>query len=300
MDKFKLQDKYGKNLFLSESLAKYNWFNLGGEAEIFFKPENIEQLSEFLKDIYKDNVKFFTLGAGSNTLIRDKGIRGSVIKLGSKFSQIKLLDENQIEVGAGLLDRKVSDFATNNMISKMEFLSCIPGSIGGAIAMNSGCYGSEISDLLESIKVIDETGKTKNIKKDQIKFHYRGTNLPNNLIILSAILKGAKSTKSEVQRKQNELIQKKKISQPSRIKTGGSTFKNIKNKKAWELIKEAGGDKFFVGDAKISEQHCNFFINNGNAKTEDMEELINKVRKQVKLKTGVDLELEIKIIGDEN
>ena len=294
-----LKKKFGKNLIINENLSKYSWFNLGGPADIFFRPENKDQLIKFLDEIRKNNYKFHILGAGSNTLIRDSGVKGVVIKLGSKFSDIKLLTNDTIEVGAAILDRKVSDFAKNNDIGSMEFLSCIPGSIGGAIIMNSGCYGADISEILLSIKVIDDKGKEKEIKNDEIEFTYRGTDLPRNYIILSAILKGSISKTQLIAKKQEELIQKKKDSQPSQIKTGGSTFKNINEKKAWMLIKECGCDKFYVGDAKISEKHCNFFINNGTAKASDIEKLINNVKKEVQNKTGINLELEIKIIGDE-
>ena len=294
-----LKKKFGKNLIIDENLSKYSWFNLGGPADIFFRPENKEQLIEFLKEIKKNNYKIHILGAGSNTLIRDSGVKGVVIKLGSKFSDIKLIEKGTIEVGAGILDRKVSDFAKNNDIGNMEFLSCIPGSIGGAIAMNSGCYGSDISKVLVSIKVLDDKGNEKEIKNNEISFYYRSTNLPENYVILSAILKGKISSKKLIEKKQEELIQKKKESQPSRIKTGGSTFKNSNEKKAWMLIKESGCDKLYVGDAKISEKHCNFFLNDGGAKTADIEKLINKVRDEVKSKTGIRLDLEIKIIGNE-
>ena len=294
-----LKKKFGKNLIINENLSKYSWFNLGGPADIFFRPENKDQLIKFLDEIRENNCKTHILGAGSNTLIRDSGVKGVVIKLGSKFSDIKLLTNDTIEVGAAILDRKVSDFAKNNDIGSMEFLSCIPGSIGGAIIMNSGCYGADISEILLSIKVIDDKGKEKEIKNDEIEFYYRGTDLPKNYIILSARLKGITSKKKLIEKKQEELIQRKKKSQPSQIKTGGSTFKNINEKKAWMLIKESGCDKFYVGDAKISEKHCNFFINNGTAKASDIEKLINKVKKEVQSKTGVNLELEIKIIGDE-
>ena len=294
-----LKEKFGKNLIIRENLSKYSWFNLGGPADIFFRPENKDQLIKFLDVIKKDNLKINILGAGSNTLIRDSGVKGVVIKLGSKFSNIKLLEKDRIEVGASTLDRKVSDFAKNNNIGGMEFLSCIPGSIGGSIIMNSGCYGSDISEILISIKIIDEKGQEKEIKKDAIKFFYRGTDIPKNYIILSAILKGIVSSKQLIEEKQEKLIKKKKESQPSQIKTGGSTFKNSNDKKAWMLIKESGCDKLYIGDAKISEKHCNFFVNDGKAKTADIEKLINKVKKEVLNKTGVDLELEIKIIGDE-
>ena len=294
-----LKEKFGKNLIIRENLSKYSWFNLGGPADIFFRPENKDQLIKFLDVIKKDNLKINILGAGSNTLIRDSGVKGVVIKLGSKFSNIKLLEKDRIEVGASTLDRKVSDFAKNNNIGGMEFLSCIPGSIGGSIIMNSGCYGSDISEILISIKIVDEKGQEKEIKKDEIKFFYRGTDIPKNYIVLSAVLKGIASSKQLIEDKQEKLIKKKKESQPSQIKTGGSTFKNSNDKKAWMLIKESGCDKLYIGDAKISEKHCNFFVNDGKAKTADIEKLINKVKKEVLNKTGVDLELEIKIIGDE-
>ena len=298
-NKENLQKQFGRNLIIKENLSKYSWFNLGGPADIFFRPENKDQLIEFLKEIRKNNLKMYILGAGSNTLIRDSGVKGVVVKLGSKFSDIKLLTKDTIEVGAAILDKKVSDFAKNNDISNMEFLSCIPGSIGGAITMNSGCYGYDISEILVSVKVLDERGNEKEIKNEEITFYYRGTNLPKNYIILSAILRGSISSKQLILKKQEELILKKKKSQPSQIKTGGSTFKNNNEKKAWLLIKESGCDKFHIGDAKISEKHCNFFFNDGKAKTKDIEKLINKVKQEVQTKTGINLELEIKIIGDE-
>ena len=294
-----LQKKFGKNLKINENLSKYSWFNLGGTTDIFFRPDSTDQLANFLKEAKVNSYKVHILGAGSNTLIRDAGFKGAVIKLSSKFADIKLLSKDKIEVGAAMLDRKVSDFAQNNDINDMEFLSCIPGSIGGAITMNSGCYGSDISKILLSIKVIDHNGKEKEIKKNDIKFYYRGTDLPENYIILSAVLKGNVSSKKLIIKKKEELVQKKKESQPSQIKTGGSTFKNNKDKKAWELIKDSGCHNFFVGDAKISEKHCNFFVNNGKAKASDIEKLIYKVKKEVQSQTGVSLDLEIKIIGDE-
>tara|TARA_B100001093_G_C26796937_1_gene1001553 strand:+ start:28 stop:936 length:909 start_codon:yes stop_codon:yes gene_type:complete len=294
-----LQKKFGKSLRIKENLSKYSWFNLGGAAEVFFRPENKNQLINFLKEIKGKNQQIHILGAGSNTLIRDAGISGAVIKLGAHFTDIRLLEKDTIEVGAAMLDRQVSNFALNNNISNLEFLSCIPGSIGGAIAMNSGCYGSDMSKILLSIKVIDYSGNEKEIKKKEIKFHYRGTDIPNDYIILSAVLKGNVSSKTLIATKQKKLIERKKKSQPSQVKTGGSTFKNNNKKKAWMLIKEAGCEKFSIGNAKISEKHCNFFLNDGKANAADIEKLINKVKKEVQIKTGVSLELEIKIIGDE-
>ena len=293
-------NKFKGNIKNNVNLSNYNWFNLGGPAEYLFKPENKGQLIEFLREnkIFKLNTT--VLGAGSNTLIRDNGIKGVVIKLGSSFSKIKLINTDTLEVGAAALDRKVSNYAKDNGLSEFEFLSCIPGSIGGAVIMNSGCYGDDISKILISINVIDiKDCKEKVIKKDDIKFFYRGTNLPLEYIIISAKLKGKIKSKSTIEEKQNNFIKKKKLSQPSQIKTCGSTFKNLSNrKKAWQVIKQTGCDKFREGDAIISEKHCNFFVNNGNAKSADIEKLINKVKKKVNDKAGVNLELEIKIIGE--
>ena len=216
------------------------------------------------------------------------------------FSEINLIDKEIIEVGAATLDRKVANFAKDHGIGGFEFLSCIPGSIGGAVIMNSGCYGDDISKILNSIKVIDiHNCLEKELQRGEIDFFYRGTNLSKNFIITSVKLKGLNQSKKIIEIKQNQLIEKKKLSQPSQIKTCGSTFKNFGNKKkAWELIKEAGCDKFKEGDAIISKKHCNFFVNNGKAKSSDIEKLIKKVKKTVNDKTGVNLELEINIIGE--
>ena len=292
--------KFSKNVSTNIELSKYSWFNLGGPAELFFKPENKNQLIEFLKHSKENKLKITVLGAGSNTLIRDEGIKGVVIKLGPNFSKIELINENTIQVGAATLDRKISNFAKENGIGSLEFLSCIPGSIGGAVIMNSGCYGCDISKVLTSITVIDvQNCIEKQIPREDIDFFYRGTNLPSNLIITAVKLKGTVAEKQLIEKKQLQMLEQKKLSQPSQIKTCGSTFKNLNNeKKAWQLIKETGCDKFFEGDAVISKKHCNFFVNNGNAKSSDIEKLINKVKKTVNDKTGINLELEIKIIGE--
>ena len=295
-----LFDKFGSSLSENKSMSKYSWFNLGGPAEYLFKPDNKQQLIEFLRENKIHKLKIFIIGAGSNTLIRDKGIKGVVIKLGKGFGGINLINKNTIEVGASVLDRKVANFAKENNISDFEFLSCIPGSIGGAVIMNSGCYENDISKVLRSIKVIDiDECIEKEFKREEIEFYYRGTNLSNKFIITSVTMRGSLGVKEKIEKKQKDFIERKKLSQPSQVKTCGSTFKNIVNdKKAWQFIKESGCDKFKVGDAQISNKHCNFFINNGNANSSDIELLINKVKKTVSKKTGVNLELEIKIIGD--
>jgi UDP-N-acetylmuramate dehydrogenase len=295
-----LLKKFSNTLSQDVNLSNFSWFNLGGNADFFFKPNNKNQLIEFLIEAKKNNLKTNILGAGSNTLFRDNGVKGAVIKLGSNFSYTKLINKDIIEVGAATLDRKVANFAKDNSLTNFEFLSCIPGSIGGAVIMNSGCYENEISKILLSIQVIDiRDCKEKELKYDDIKFLYRGTNLSKELIIISAKLKGLIGKKEQIEKQQSNMVEKKKISQPNQIKTCGSTFKNInKDKKAWMLIKEAGCDNFKEGDAMISKKHCNFFVNNGKAKSSDIENLIKKVQDAVYAKTGVNLELEIKIVGE--
>ena len=292
--------KFEDNFTHDVNLSNYSWFNLGGNAEYFYKAKDENQLIEFLREAKKQNLKTTILGAGSNTLFRDNGVKGVVIKLGNEFSFTKLTNKNILDVGAATLDRKVANFAKENNLGDLEFLSCIPGSIGGAIIMNSGCYENDISKVLLSIRAIDKKKLSViEIKKKDIKFLYRGTNLSNDLIIISAKLQGRTSVKKKIEKKQYDFIKNKKSSQPSQIKTCGSTFKNVsKDKKAWMLIKEAGCEDFREGDAIISQKHCNFFVNNGNAKSSDIENLINKVQKKVQEKTGVNLELEIKIVGE--
>ena len=284
-------------IYENEKLSKYNWFNLGGSARIFFKPNSQINLKNFLENYVSEKKNIYILGAGSNTLFRDSGFDGVIIKLGKSFAYTKLLNGNKIEVGAATLDKTVSEFASENSISGLEFLSCIPGSIGGAIRMNSGCYGYDISKVFLSLKAMNLRGELKSFNKEEIKFIYRGTNLAEDLIILSVVLQGESGKKNNIKDKQISLINKKKESQPSKVKTCGSTFKNPKNKKAWELIKLSNCANLVVGGASISPKHSNFFLNNGNATSSDIENLIEKVKKQVFLKTGTKLELEIKIIG---
>ena len=292
--------KFGESLSQKVKLSNYSWFNLGGNAEFFFKPKDKTELLEFFKEAKKNDIKTTFLGAGSNTLFRDNGFKGAVIKLGKNFSFIRLIGEDIIEVGAATLDRKVADFAKEKNLTNFEFLSCIPGSIGGAIMMNSGCYDNDISQILISIQAIDKKKcKEIEIKKEDINFVYRGNNLSEDLIIVSAKLKGSLDKKEKIEKKQNDLVQRKKKSQPSQIKTCGSTFKNIsKEKKAWMLIKESGCENYEEGDAVISKKHCNFFINKGKAKSLDIENLIKKVKSKVYEKTKINLELEIKIVGE--
>jgi len=292
-----IKKNFSSKILFDENLSKYSWFNLGGPAKIIFKPKNLNELSSFLKKI-NGFAKVKVLGAGSNILVRDGGFNGIIIKLDKTFSHMSLFDKNKIIAGSSTLDKNLSSFALENSLSGFEFLSCIPGTIGGGIRMNSGCYGEDISKILLSVQVMDLQGKVKVIYSSNINFSYRGCNLGENLIFISATFQGKIDKKNNIQKKINNLIEKKKKDQPSKIKTCGSTFKNHDNHKAWKLIKDSGCAGMKIGDAYISEKHCNFFVNKGHAKSSDLEKLIQRVKKKVFDKTGIDLELELQIIGE--
>tara|TARA_B100000029_G_scaffold89938_1_gene79677 strand:- start:243 stop:1154 length:912 start_codon:yes stop_codon:yes gene_type:complete len=291
-----LKKKISGKISINESLSKFSWFNLGGPARILFRPKNLKELSFFLKEM-KEVEAIKVLGAGSNTLIRDGGFDGVIIKFGKSFSHLSILNSDTLIAGASCLDKNVSNFALENSISGFEFLSCIPGTIGGAIRMNSGCYGENISKILVSVQAMDFKGEIKIIKRSDINFYYRGSNLDEKLLFISATFKGLKGDNTKIKKKMEELIQRKKQTQPSKIKTCGSTFKNPENDKAWKLIKNSGCAGLVVGKAEISKKHCNFFVNKGGAKSEDLENLIAKVKDKVLEKTGTELELELQIIG---
>ena len=253
-----IKNKISGKILFNENLSKFSWFNLGGPAKVLFRPKNLQELSIFLKEIKGVN-EIKVLGAGSNTLIRDGGFNGIIIKFGKPFSHLSSFNSNTIIAGASALDKSVSNFALENSLSGFEFLSCIPGTVGGAIRMNSGCYGEDISQILVSVQAIDFCGNIKIIKSSDIKFNYRGSNLDDNLVFISATFRGKKDNQANIQKRINNFVKEKKITQPSQIKTCGSTFKNPKNKKAWKLIKDSGCSGMKVGDAQISKKHCNFF-----------------------------------------
>jgi len=292
-----MRKKISGQILFDESLSKHSWFNLGGPAKIIFKPKNLNELSIFLKNFRRFN-KIKVLGAGSNTLIRDGGFDGVIIKFGKSFSHISLFNGNMLIAGASALDKNVSNFALENSLSGFEFLSCIPGKIGGGVRMNSGCYGEDISKILVSVQAMGLNGKVKVIYSSDIKFSYRRCGLDNSLIFISATFRGKKDSNLNIQKKIINLVERKKKDQPSKIKTCGSTFKNHENNKAWSLIKKSGCASMKVGDAHISEKHCNFFVNKGNAKSQDLENLIYQVKNKVLDKTGIKLELELEIIGE--
>ena len=293
-----LIQEFGNNLKLDYDLKKKNWFNIGGKTKAFYKADNLKELIKFLKKIPNDE-KIFVLGAGSNTLITDKQFNGVVIKLSNNFNNISLLNEEIIIAGSAVTDKLLSEFAMENSLGGFEFLSCIPGTVGGGIKMNAGCFNREFKDILISIQALNKSGKVITIPSKDINFKYRDSKLEDDLIFLSASFKGFKKKKDIIKNEINLLKNKKEKAQPTRIKTSGSTFKNPidqSDKKVWQLIKDSVSlDKSF-GDACISEKHCNFFVNKGNAKFEDMKKLIDFVSDSVFKKTGIKLETEIKIL----
>ena len=294
-NKFK---NFSGKIYYNYSLKKLNWFNIGGNTKIYFKPDTLQDLIEFLKQ-YKGEEKLFVIGAGSNILFKDDVFEGTVIKLSKNFSRISLLNENTIIAGSGALDKSLSEFALKNSLSGFEFLHCIPGTIGGGIRMNSGCFEKEFKDILISVQAVNRLGKVLTIPAKDIIFGYRSCNLAKDLIFLSASFKGNKKKKEEIEKEVNNLKTKKEKAQPTRIKTGGSTFKNpIKqtNKKVWEIIKESVPSDIQFGDAIISDKHANFFINKDNASYKDMKKLIDFVKENVKNKTGINLDLEIILV----
>ena len=289
---------FDKNIIYDQDLKKKNWFNIGGKSKVFYKAENLKDLVKFLK-LLNNREKIFIIGAGSNTLIPDNIFDGVVIKLSKNFNRISLLRDDVIISGSAVLDKSLSDFASENHLSGFEFLSCIPGSIGGGIKMNAGCFGKEFRDILLSIQAIDQKGNLITIPSKEINFDYRSNDLCEDLIFLSASFKGVKSDFKKVNSEVRKMKSLKEKNQPMKIKTGGSTFKNPINqtdKKVWELIRESVSMDTKFGDAHISEKHSNFFVNKGNATFDDMIKLIDFVSKRVLKKTGIKLDKEIKIL----
>ena len=293
-----LLKKFETNIVYNADLKKKNWFNIGGKAKVYFKANELKDLVEFLK-ILSNRERIHILGAGSNTLITEEVFDGIIIKLGKKFNRLSLLNDNIIISGTAVQDKKLAEFAAINKLSGFEFLSCIPGTVGGGLKMNAGCFGKEIKDILVSIQAIDKNGNILTIPAKEIDFDYRNNNLSDNLIFLSASFKGEKQDTEKILETMSNFKIKKNNNQPTKIKTSGSTFKNPireTSKKVWELIKESVPSDIKFGDACISKKHSNFFVNKGNASFNDMKKLINFVEKSVFKKTGIKIEKEIKIL----
>ena len=298
MNKNDLLIEFNENIKFDYNLKKKNWFNIGGNTKIYYKAKNLKDLIRFLK-IIKNEEKFFVLGGGSNTLISDKTFDGVVIKLSNNFNNISLLSEEIIIAGSAVTDKLLSEFAMEHSLGGFEFLSCIPGTVGGGIKMNAGCFDREFKDILISVQAVNKSGQVITIPAKEIDFKYRDSGLSNDLIFLSASFKGFKKDSNSIKSEIVKLKEKKEKAQPTKIKTSGSTFKNPlgqSDKKVWQLIKESVPLEKSFGDACISEKHCNFFVNKGNAKFDDMKKLIEFVSESVLKKTGVKLQTEIKIL----
>lgn len=278
------------------NLSKTNWFRVGGNAQVLFLPKDEDDLVSFLIN-YPNDLPITVLGVGSNVIIRDGGIDGVVIKMGGGFAKISHQD-NLVKIGGACLCANAALYSKINGLGGLEFLSTIPGSIGGAIMMNAGCYDGDVASVLVSAKAVDFSGKIIELQNSDFGFKYRGHSLGRNLIFIEGVFKFTSGSAEEIGKKIVEFNQKREATQPIRTKTGGSTFKNPSgDKRAWQLIDEAGCRGLKVGDAIMSEKHCNFMINRGNATAKDLIDLGNEVIDRVFKKTGIKLEWEIKIIG---
>lgn len=277
------------------SLKNRSFFGVGGNAEVLFIPEDMDDLILFLRNIQEDT-QITVLGAISNVLIRSGGIDGVVIILGKWFERI-FIENGIIEVGSFVRCGKLSTIAMDAELGGLEFLSGIPGTVGGAIKMNAGCYGSEIKDIMIECEAVTYDGNIKWLKNKDINFEYRTSNMPEDYIITRAWFKGVQSPCYSIPKKTNEILKKRRDTQPIDKKTCGSTFKNPPNHPAWALIKEAGCIGLKVGGAVISDKHCNFIVNTGDADADDIERLGETVVRKVCETSGITLEWEIIRLG---
>ncbi len=283
------------------TLAPYSWFRVGGPAEVLFIPKDEADLAHFLSST-PDDVPVQVLGVASNTLIRDGGVRGVTIRLGPAFAKVTT-NGMQVTAGSAALDAKVAREAAKAGIAGLEFYAGIPGTIGGALRMNAGCYGSETCDVLKSVVALDRTGRRQVMELDELGYAYRHSDAPLDLIYTEAVFEGKKDDPEAIKARMAEITRRREESQPIREKTGGSTFKNPDpdqsgGRGAWQVIDAAGGRGFRVGGAQMSEKHCNFMINLDAASADDLETLGETIRQKVKASEGVDLEWEIRRIGE--
>ncbi len=293
--KYQLPEIRGQYRFDSP-LAANTWFGVGGPADVVFRPADVEDLSHFLKNKPK-NMPVVTLGVCSNVIIRDGGFRGCVIRLGRGFTDIRCKGD-KVVVGAGALDSNTARMAAEHGIGGLEFLVGVPGTIGGALAMNAGAYGTEIKDVLVSAKAVDGNGNIIELSNSDFGFSYRKNSLPDDYIYVEAMLKGSIGEKEAILEKMKAISEARETTQPVRTRTGGSTFKNPEGSKAWQLVDEAGMRGYTIGGAQVSEKHCNFLINIGDATAADIEGLGEEVIAAVKEKSGIELHWEIKRIGE--
>jgi UDP-N-acetylmuramate dehydrogenase len=286
----------------AQSLGDLTWFRVGGAADVVYLPADADDLSAFLKNINAD-IPVSVLGAGSNTLARDGGVRGVVIRLGRGFGDIMREGETQIRAGAGALDVRVAAMAAAAGLSGLEFLSGIPGSIGGALAMNAGAYGRETADVLVRVEALGLDGEKRELTPDALNLSYRTNGYRDRVIYTAAIFRGVRAAPDTIKAEMDAIAEKRGTSQPIKSRTGGSTFKNPgganpDGPKAWKLIDAAGCRGLRVGDAQVSELHCNFLVNHGNASAGDIETLGETVRQRVLETSAIELDWEIRRIGE--
>lgn len=277
------------------ALAPFTWFRVGGPADVVFIPEDVSDLCDFLKAL-DPGIPVITIGVGSNLLVRDRGIDGVVIRLGKAFADVEARDNSQIYAGAAALDAQVAKVAAQGGIAGLEFYRGVPGTIGGAIVMNAGCYGSETKDVLVEAYAVTRAGERVTLSNADMGYSYRHSE-PDNLIYIGALYQGTPDDPAAVTERMEAITARREQTQPIREKTGGSTFKNPEGKSAWQCVDEAGWRGRMFGGAKFSELHSNFMINANDASAADLEGLGEAVRADVKTKLGIDLHWEIKRIG---
>jgi UDP-N-acetylmuramate dehydrogenase len=277
------------------SMANVTWFRVGGPAEAMFRPADRDDLAAFLAGKPAD-VPVTVIGVGSNLLVRDGGIPGVVIRLGREFARIEV-EDTTVTAGAAALDVNVARAAAEAEVMGLEFLAGIPGTIGGALRMNAGAYGSEMKDVLVEAEAVDGTGRVHRVQADELAFTYRGTAAPEDWIFTEAVLEGCRGERERIERRMHEIQSARQETQPVRTRTGGSTFKNPPGCSAWKLIEAAGCRGLRRGGAMVSEMHCNFLLNAGDATAADLEALGEEVRRRVYEDCGVLLEWEIRRVG---
>lgn len=285
-------------LLRGEQLAPYTWFRVGGPADVLFLPADVDDLAAFLAATPPD-VPVTPLGVGSNVIVRDGGVRGVVVRLaGRAFAGIEALEGARMSAGAGALDSMVAKAAAKAGIAGLEFYVGVPGTIGGAVIMNAGCYGRETKDVLVEVLSLDRSGTLHRDAVTPDQSRYRKGPLPEGRIVVEAVFQGEPDATAEIEARMALITSQREQSQPIRDKTGGSTFKNPPGESAWRLVDRAGFRGARRGGAQVSEKHCNFLINTGAAQAADIEDLGEEVRAGVKAAFDVDLEWEIKRIGD--
>ena len=291
----KLKNKFFNQMKFDEKLSSFTWFGVGGDAEILFTPDNIDRVINFIKDKPK-NLRVFIIGAGSNILIRDNGIKG-ISLLTKNLNNITMDEKGVITAESGANDIQVARFARENERTDLEFLVGIPGTIGGGIRMNSGAFGSEFKDVLIDVNAINQSGELKTFTSEELGMKYRHIDLSSDWIFNSARFKTSVGNKKDIQSKMKEIIRLRGKSQPTGVKTGGSTFMNTSKYKAWELIDKAGCRGLRFGDAMISKKHCNFIINTKKSSAQEIENLGELVKEKVMASSGIDMNWEIQKVG---